>query len=76
MGTTVCVLFTVLWGSILVEICRRDTDPFTGKVMRYDNTGKHKQTIPHNDNTPHTLYKSPRDITENNNGDVVVSDLW
>ena len=32
------------------------------------------RTIPHNDNTPHTLYKDPWYITENNNGDVVVSD--
>ncbi|XP_078327811.1 uncharacterized protein LOC144623252 [Crassostrea virginica] len=47
----------------------------TGKVMRYDNTGKHKQTIPHNDNTPHTLYTTPQYITENNNGDVLVSDF-
>ena len=52
-------------------------DTNTGKVMRYDNTGKHKQTIQHNDNTLyeyHTLYKYPRYITENNNGDVLVSD--
>ncbi|XP_078311054.1 uncharacterized protein LOC144618574 [Crassostrea virginica] len=42
--------------------------------MRYDNTGKHKQTIPHDDNTPHTLHVFPGYITENNNGDVLVSD--
>ncbi|XP_078312183.1 uncharacterized protein LOC111133295 isoform X2 [Crassostrea virginica] len=54
----------------------RDTDTRTGKVMRYDNTGKHKQTIPHNDNTPHDLYKEPFFITENNNGDVLVSDCY
>ena len=63
---------------LLVGMCRRDTDTdtrtFTGKVMRYDNTGKHKQTIPHDDNTPHNLYKNPKYITENNNGDVLVSD--
>ncbi|XP_078311652.1 uncharacterized protein LOC111135303 isoform X2 [Crassostrea virginica] len=51
-----------------------DKYPYTGKVMRYDNTGKHKQTIPHNDNTPHDLYEFPRFLTENNNGDVLVSD--
>ena len=44
--------------------------------MRYDNTGKQKQTIPHNDNTPPDLYKTPVCITENNNGDVLVSDLY
>ena len=52
-----------------------------GKVMRYDNTGKHTntishntQTIPHNDYTPRILYRKLTYITENNNGDVVVSD--
>ncbi|XP_078311496.1 uncharacterized protein LOC144618741 [Crassostrea virginica] len=59
-------------GDLLVVMWRRYT--YTGKVMRYDNTGKHKQTIPHDDNTPHTLYKSPVYITENNNGDVLVSE--
>nr|XP_022290315.1 uncharacterized protein LOC111101954 [Crassostrea virginica] len=52
----------------------KDTGKVTGKVMRYDNTGKYKQTIPHDDNTPHTLYVRPSYITENNNGDVLVSD--
>ena len=61
------------------EMCIRDRYRYdegtvTGKVMRYDNTGKHKQTIPHDDNTSHNLYKYPVYITENNNGDVLVSD--
>ncbi|XP_022291306.2 uncharacterized protein LOC144617492 [Crassostrea virginica] len=65
------------FGDLLVGMYRRDTDTdtFIGKVMRYDNTGKYKQTIPHNDNTPHYLYEAPCYITENNNGDVLVSDL-
>nr|XP_022337266.1 uncharacterized protein LOC111133296 isoform X3 [Crassostrea virginica] len=54
---------------------RRDTDTYEGKVMRYDNTGKHKQTIPHDDNTHIYLYEKPWYITENNNGDVLVSDF-
>ena len=41
--------------------------------MRYNNTGRHTQTIPHRE-TPHQLYRNPIYITENNNGDVVVSD--
>ncbi|XP_022312681.1 uncharacterized protein LOC111117748 isoform X2 [Crassostrea virginica] len=63
-------------GDLLVGMYRRDTDTDTdtGKVMRYDNTGKRKQTIPYNDNTPHDLYEEPWFITENNNGDVLVSD--
>ena len=66
-----CVYCSPSSGDILVGMC--DTVTYTGKVMRYDNTGKRKQTIPHDDNTPHTLYL-PRYITENNNGDVLVSD--
>nr|XP_022337264.1 uncharacterized protein LOC111133296 isoform X1 [Crassostrea virginica] len=70
----VCVYCSSSSGDLLVGMWRFDTD--TGKVMRYDNTGKHKQTIPHNDNTPHDLYEFPRYITENNNGDVLVSDRF
>nr|XP_022340949.1 uncharacterized protein LOC111135301 [Crassostrea virginica] len=71
-----CVYCSPSSGDLLVGMYRRDTDTYyTGKVMRYDNTGKHKQTIPHDDNTPHRLYKSPVFITQNNNGDVLVSDF-
>ncbi|XP_078311334.1 uncharacterized protein LOC144617791 isoform X2 [Crassostrea virginica] len=71
-----CVYCSPSSGDLLVGMSRydRDTRTITGKVMRYDDTGKHKQTIPHDDNTPHTLYKEPLFITENNNGDVLVSD--
>nr|XP_022312680.1 uncharacterized protein LOC111117747 [Crassostrea virginica] len=68
-----CVYCSPSSGDILVGM--RTEYPYTGKVMRYDNTGKRKQTIPHNDNTPHDLYKYPWNITENNNGDVLVSDI-
>ncbi|XP_078341293.1 uncharacterized protein LOC144617772 isoform X1 [Crassostrea virginica] len=68
-----CVYCSPSSGDLLVGMYRLATP--TGKVMRYDNTGKHKQTIPHHDNTPHTLYKNPLFITENNNGDVLVSDF-
>nr|XP_022337268.1 uncharacterized protein LOC111133298 [Crassostrea virginica] len=73
-----CVYCSPSSGDLLVGMYRddTDTDTFTGKVMRYDNTGKHKQTIPHDDNTPHNLYELPVYITENNNGDVLVSDLF
>ncbi|XP_078327773.1 uncharacterized protein LOC111117745 [Crassostrea virginica] len=71
-----CVYCSPSSGDLLVGMRDTDTytDTYTGKVMRYDNTGKHEQTIPHNDNTPHTLYKLPVYIIENNNGDVLVSD--
>eukprot|EP00105_Crassostrea_gigas_P041414 XP_019925562.1 PREDICTED: uncharacterized protein LOC109619606 [Crassostrea gigas] len=45
----------------------------TGKVTRYNQSGQLTQTI-QNDNTGRRLYSDPRYITENNNGDVVVSD--
>nr|XP_022307567.1 uncharacterized protein LOC111113566 [Crassostrea virginica] len=44
----------------------------TGKVVRYDSTGKITQTF----NPLDDLYRFPRYITENNNGDVVVSDWF
>ncbi|XP_078327692.1 uncharacterized protein LOC111117735 [Crassostrea virginica] len=71
-----CVYCSLSSGDLLVGTCRRDadTDTRTGKVMRYDKTGKHKHSIPHDDNKPHGLYKYPLFITENNNGDVLVSD--
>nr|XP_022287629.1 uncharacterized protein LOC111100239 isoform X2 [Crassostrea virginica] len=65
-----CVYCSPSSGDLLVGMCTIAT----GKVMRYDNTGKYKQTIPHDDNTPRTLYVWPYYITENNNGDVLVSD--
>nr|XP_022337263.1 uncharacterized protein LOC111133295 [Crassostrea virginica] len=73
-----CVYCSPSSGDLLVAMYRydEDTDTHTGKVMRYDNTGKHKQTIPHNDNTPHDLYWLPGYTTENNNGDVLVSDWF
>nr|XP_022288064.1 uncharacterized protein LOC111100450 [Crassostrea virginica] len=73
-----CVYCCPSSGDLLVGMYRKDTDTDTrtGKVMRYDNTGKYKQTIPHDDNTPHDLYIFPGYITENNNGDVLVSDWY
>ena len=40
-----------------------------------DNIGKHKHTIQQDINTYDTLYRSPRNITENNNGVILVSDV-
>ena len=71
-----CVYCSPSSGDLLVGMSRWDTDTRTntGKVMRYDNTGKYTHTIPHNNTTPHKAYEWPWFITENNNGDVVVSD--
>nr|XP_022289779.1 uncharacterized protein LOC111101545 [Crassostrea virginica]XP_022289780.1 uncharacterized protein LOC111101545 [Crassostrea virginica]XP_022289781.1 uncharacterized protein LOC111101545 [Crassostrea virginica] len=68
-----CVYCLPSSGDLLVGM-RTAKYPRTGKVMQYDNSGQHKQTIPHDDNTPHDLYVCPWFITENNNGDVLVSD--
>ncbi|XP_062595034.1 uncharacterized protein LOC134256400 [Saccostrea cucullata] len=59
-------------GDLLVGM---NTDTYTGHVNRYTNTGEHIQTIPHN-NTGQELYSEPIYITENRNGDVIVSDLY
>ncbi|XP_062588154.1 uncharacterized protein LOC134249801 [Saccostrea cucullata] len=50
-----------------------NTDTGTGQVHRCTNTGKHIQNIQY-DNTGQGLYMRPRYITENHNGDVIVSD--
>nr|XP_022303039.1 uncharacterized protein LOC111110738 isoform X2 [Crassostrea virginica] len=60
-------------GDLLVGYFRDDL--ITGKVVRYHSTGKHTQTI---NPLIYDLYtiRFPRYITENNNGDVVVSDWF
>lgn len=47
--------------------------PGTGKVTRYDQTGGLIQTIQY-DNKGQELFLEPYSITDNNNGDFVVSD--
>ncbi|XP_078321589.1 uncharacterized protein LOC111104488 isoform X2 [Crassostrea virginica] len=69
-----CVYCSPSSGDLLVGMQKEDIN-LKGKVMRYENTAKYKQTIPHN-NTIHDLYESPYYITENNNGDVLVSDMF
>ncbi|XP_061165869.1 uncharacterized protein LOC133196899 [Saccostrea echinata] len=44
------------------------------KVMRFSSTGQEIQVIQHN-NTGKKLYKFLAYITENHNGDIIVSDL-
>ena len=79
----ICKYCSPSYGDLLVGMSRHDTctnmfktydnGMFMGKVMRYNDSCRPTQTIPRN-NTPDKLYKSPDYITENNNGDVVVSD--
>ena len=66
-----CVYWSPSTGDLLVGMYNDDTD--TGKVTRYNQSGQLTQTI-QNNNTGQGLYTLPYYITENNNGDVVVSD--
>ncbi|XP_062620702.1 uncharacterized protein LOC134282311 [Saccostrea cucullata] len=66
-----CVYSSPSTGDLLVGMYRRNTG--TGKVNHYTNTGEHIQTIEH-DSTGQRLYSGPGYITENRNGDVIVSD--
>ncbi|XP_065928912.1 uncharacterized protein [Magallana gigas] len=60
-------------GDLLVGMCYINNYIKIGKVTQYNQSGQLTQTIQH-DNTGQTLYSGPIYITENNNGDVVVSD--
>ena len=77
--TSLCVYCSPSSGDLLVgmlvydKYTQADTDPPIGRVIRSDRTGTPTQTIPR-DNSTVNLYSVPRYITENNNGDVVVSD--
>nr|XP_034319965.1 uncharacterized protein LOC105329701 [Crassostrea gigas]XP_034319967.1 uncharacterized protein LOC105329701 [Crassostrea gigas]XP_034319968.1 uncharacterized protein LOC105329701 [Crassostrea gigas]XP_034319969.1 uncharacterized protein LOC105329701 [Crassostrea gigas]XP_034319970.1 uncharacterized protein LOC105329701 [Crassostrea gigas]XP_034319971.1 uncharacterized protein LOC105329701 [Crassostrea gigas]XP_034319972.1 uncharacterized protein LOC105329701 [Crassostrea gigas]XP_03431997 len=66
-----CVYWSPSTGDLLVGMYNYGT--LTGKVTRYNQSGQLTQTI-QNHNTGRRLYSVPNFITENNNGDVVVSD--
>ncbi|XP_062620143.1 uncharacterized protein LOC134281727 [Saccostrea cucullata] len=67
-----CVVCSPSNNDLLVGML--STDTWAGKVTRYNNEGKVIQTIQH-DTAGQQLYCLPRYITENRNGDVIVSDL-
>nr|XP_034320705.1 uncharacterized protein LOC117687747 [Crassostrea gigas] len=66
-----CVYWSPSTGDLLVGMFNIDTK--RAKVTRYNQSGQLTQTI-QNHNTGRGLYSEPHYITENNNGDVVVSD--
>ncbi|XP_065937105.1 uncharacterized protein [Magallana gigas] len=66
-----CVYWSLSTGDLLVGMYNYDTQ--TGKVTRYNQSGQLTQTIQYH-NTGRGLYRYPNYITENNNGDVVVSE--
>ncbi|XP_061187271.1 uncharacterized protein LOC133195444 [Saccostrea echinata] len=69
-----CVYSSPSTGDLLVGMFNTDTN--TAQVNRYNNTGLHIQTIQHDNNTGQRLYSLPVYITENRNGDVIVSDYY
>eukprot|EP00105_Crassostrea_gigas_P003271 XP_011416072.2 PREDICTED: uncharacterized protein LOC105320016 [Crassostrea gigas] len=66
-----CVFWSPPTGDLLVGMYRKE--PVTGKVTRYNQSGQLTQTIQY-DNTGLEMYSVPQYITENNNGNVLVSD--
>nr|XP_034316848.1 uncharacterized protein LOC105339828 [Crassostrea gigas]XP_034316849.1 uncharacterized protein LOC105339828 [Crassostrea gigas] len=66
-----CLYWSPSTGDLLVGMYNSDTK--TGKVTRYNQGGQLTQTI--QNDTGLGLYRQPRYITENYNGDVVVSDI-
>ncbi|XP_061186200.1 uncharacterized protein LOC133194211 [Saccostrea echinata] len=64
-----CVYCSPSSGDLLVGM----QNTMTAMVKRYNERGQHIQTISQNE-TGQKLYSSPNYITENRNGDVIVSD--
>lgn len=76
--TPMCIYCSPLSEDLLVGMVKdseKGVEYITGKVMRYDRNGQNAQEIPHS-RKPYAWYRGPRFITENTNGDVVVSDLY
>lgn len=71
--TPQCVHYFVSTGDLLVGMWCQHEEILQGKVIRYDRTGQLTQTIKYHD-SGEQLYYGPNYITENINGDVVVSD--
>ncbi|XP_065927692.1 uncharacterized protein [Magallana gigas] len=75
-----CVYWSPCTGDLLVGMIFYNyydydsTCKMWGKVTRYNYTGQLTQTI-QEDNTGQKMFRNPICITENNNGDVVVSDF-
>lgn len=67
----ICVHWSPVTEDLLVGMYSKLND--AAKVTRYNKTGKLIHTIQHN-KTGQDLYRSPQYISENSNGDVIVSD--
>eukprot|EP00105_Crassostrea_gigas_P017845 XP_011435776.1 PREDICTED: uncharacterized protein LOC105334141 [Crassostrea gigas] len=67
-----CVHWSSFTGDLLVGMCTKK--PKKCKVTRYNHRGQLTQTVQY-DSTGLELYSRPLYLTENKNGDVVVSDF-
>lgn len=68
-----CIYCSNFTGDVLVGMYKKKAkSTWTGMIIRYNQSGKLIQTIPHN-KTGKKFYGMPRYITENNNEDVVAS---
>uniref|UniRef100_K1QK09 Tripartite motif-containing protein 3 n=1 Tax=Magallana gigas TaxID=29159 RepID=K1QK09_MAGGI len=66
-----CVYWSPSTGDLLVAQYKRESAKNEKvQVVRYNQTGQEKQAIQHKPD----LYSKPSYITENNNGDIIVSD--
>lgn len=66
-----CVYSSLSSADLLVGVWRKT--PMAGKILRYNQSGTLVKTIQH-DCKGLQLYRAPIYVTENNNGDIVVSD--
>ncbi|XP_061193747.1 uncharacterized protein LOC133201977 [Saccostrea echinata] len=72
-----CVYSSPFTGDLLVGMYNDELKYAEGQLVRYNSTGEHIQTIQYDqNNTGEELYRDPGYITENRNGDVIVSDLY
>ncbi|XP_062589930.1 uncharacterized protein LOC134251537 [Saccostrea cucullata] len=68
-----CVYSSFSTGDLLVGMYNCETDECTAKLTRYNSKGENIQTIEHK-NKGQRMYYGPIYITENRNGDIIVSD--
>lgn len=70
-----CLYWSKRTASVLVGM-HMEKHPWRGKITRYNHNGEVTQTIEYDSTNSELLYNKPRYITENNNGDIVVSDYF
>ena len=65
-------------GDLLIgmHILDMDTKNQHGLVARFNKSGHSTMTIPFDVQSHNTMFKDPDYITENTNGDIVISDYW